>query len=127
MSKVKAKEPTQMTNAERAVRMVEAMATKVPVGYQGYIMKVAPALGGLFNLIDFLSPHVLKAIMFANKVLAVLPYEAMCAITGLMLVLFGGHFPVLIAACEAFYLCGFAQSKDALGHIYEEWYHHRLY
>lgn len=113
----------QLSNGERAARMVEALATKAPPKVAAVITKLVPLLGALFNGIDFVTPHVIKAVELINKVRAVVPTEGVLAVIGLMMCLFGGHFPVLIAACEAFYLCGFQQSQESLMQIYVEFQH----
>jgi len=87
--------------------------------------KVAPFIVFLGKIINFVGPYVVKLWAFAMTIwVALQPYhpeEFLPLFFGLFVTFFGGHYFTLLAAVEAYRLCGYQQTKNCLLDLYENY------
>ena len=69
---------------------------------------------------EALLPYVVKFARLCYSVYCLLPITLMEALTGLVTCFFGGMFPTLIAASEAFTQAGWDTTRRALEDLYDE-------
>jgi len=90
-----------------------------------YLQKAAPLIVLLGNYINVAYPYVLNAWNYGLYIWAMLqpyhPEEFGPVIAGLIMAFFGGHYFTLFAAIEAYRMCGFQQTKDALLELYKNY------
>ena len=106
-----AEEPAPKVTATQ----VNAMSIKAAKFIRPYLDKATPALVAVGNLIDLAEPYFFAAVAYLQHVWLFLqpyhPHEFLPAITGFVLVFFGGNFFTLCAAVEAYRLVGFDETK----------------
>lgn len=105
-------------DAERRTEVIKAAAKKLPSPVGGYVEKAAPVLAGAAALLTALLPLLGRAYGAAQDVWAALepyhPEDLLCVVFGLFMCFFGGEFPALIVAVEAYRQIGFAPTWRAL-------------
>jgi len=89
------------------------------------LQKVAPFVVFLGKTINFVGPYVLQLWSIAMSLwIALQPYhpeEFLPLFFGLFITFFGGHYFTLLAAVEAYRLCGYQQTKQCLMDLYENY------
>lgn len=101
-----------------------AAAKKTPEAVQPYIIKVAPALALIMTLVDMSLPYLSGALTKVQQFYEFLkpyhPEDMACVLVGLFMAFFGGEFPALITAIEAYRQLGFEPTLKALRALWED-------
>jgi hypothetical protein len=91
---------------QRKADIVVASAEKVPDPWKGYVVKAAPVLGAVGAGVELAMPYVSKAYDKGLELWELLqpyhPEDMACVFFGLFMCFFGGEFPALITAIEAY-------------------------
>eukprot|EP01065_Artemidia_motanka_P005423 TRINITY_DN12613_c0_g1_i1.p1 TRINITY_DN12613_c0_g1~~TRINITY_DN12613_c0_g1_i1.p1 ORF type:complete len:388 (+),score=133.31 TRINITY_DN12613_c0_g1_i1:105-1166(+) len=117
-----AKEVAQNIQKEgqRYGKMIDAAAERAPPKMVPYLKKAAPFFGMLIAAFEIVTPMAVSAGIVAGKFISSLPHNVMMMVTGLVLVFFGGMYPMLLSAYEAAKVCGGQKMVDALWLLYEQ-------
>lgn len=103
---------------QRKADIVVASAEKVPDPWKGYVVKAAPVLGAVGAGVELAMPYVSKAYDKGLELWELLqpyhPEDMACVFFGLFMCFFGGEFPALITAIEAYRQVGFEPTWRAL-------------
>lgn len=103
---------------QRKADIVVASAEKVPDPWKGYVVKAAPVLGAVGAGAELAMPYVSKAYDKGLELWELLqpyhPEDMACVFFGLFMCFFGGEFPALITAIEAYRQVGFEPTWRAL-------------
>lgn len=102
----KGAEPVAADQGDQYSKIILELAEKAPPKIKPYVVKAAPFIAKLMVLCVLAAPHVSKAIATVDKYVQMLPMHIFRAIIGFMVCFFGGVFPLTIAACEAWKMCG---------------------
>lgn len=119
----KHQEPTVPTG-DYAEKYIDSIADKVPSSIAVYLKTAAPFVKLFTNAVVQAIPYFILAYQWLLSVWNSLsPYKPellLPAFVGLILCFFGGSFFTLIAAVEAYKLCGYEATLTALKHLREE-------
>ena len=100
---------------------VNALSVKAAAMIRPYLDKATPALLFISNLIDIVEPYLFAAVAYLQHVWMILqpyhPHEFLPAISGFVLVFFGGNFFTLCAAVEAYRIVGFDDTKRSINNL----------
>jgi hypothetical protein len=92
-------------------KCVSAFADQVPTNLQPFVLKASPVLGEIACLVEKAVPifeeYYVKLTLFWRSLEPYKPHLLIPAFVGLILCFFGGSFLTLIAAIEAFRMCGY--------------------
>ena len=105
---------------KRVARMIGEASKCGPPFLIPYMQKAAPVIAWIFVICEALLPYVVKFARLCYSVYCLLPITLMEAVTGLVTCFFGGMFPTLIAASEAFTQAGWDTTRRALEDLYDE-------
>lgn len=84
------------------------------------LQKFQPLIDQATNAFHLVFPYIVHAADSAYRIYNSLPLDIIYALLGLLLVFFGGVYTLLIAAFETFYLTGYAQVKEGVMVLREE-------
>eukprot|EP00811_Abedinium_folium_P035527 NODE_8312_length_1505_cov_20.185051.p2 GENE.NODE_8312_length_1505_cov_20.185051~~NODE_8312_length_1505_cov_20.185051.p2 ORF type:complete len:347 (-),score=100.44 NODE_8312_length_1505_cov_20.185051:338-1378(-) len=82
------------------------IAEKVPKKAQPYVRKLAPIIAHMVVGLIVAWPYILKGVGIVHKYAEKIPANIAQGIIGFFMCCFGGVFPAIIAAVEAWRLCG---------------------
>lgn len=103
---------------------LEAIIDKTPDSIKPYLTKLVPILVTIANLIAVSIPIILDAVSKLKVILKDLePYRLnllIPSLIGFILCFFGGSFLTIIAAVEAYRLCGYESSIKCIMYLYED-------
>lgn len=105
---------------QRIARMIDAASEKAPPEIAKYIKAAAPYMGWTVVIGEGVLWVQFKSFQLGWRVYQSLPINLAKAVTGLAICFFGGSFPTLITASEAFTQSGWAQTKKCVRELYEE-------
>lgn len=109
---------------ESTENFVAALAEKAPANFRPYIQKAAPICGKVAMYAEKSLPYIEKASEQAQIAWAKLePYKPkllLPALCGLIMCFFGGSFLTLIAAVEAYRMCGYETTVGCIRELYED-------
>lgn len=112
------------TTGESTEIFVHAMAEKAPASIKPYLQMCAPYLGTAANIIQASIPYFQMAYVKGMAIWEALqPYRPtllLPAFCGLIMCFFGGSFFTLIAAVEAYRMCGYETSVQCVKDIYTD-------
>jgi len=92
---------------ERLTKIIRELSkSKAPENVKPYLDKAAPFLAMTFVGIKIAIPHIINAYMKLSELIGKLPEDLCYGLMGLCLCFFGGMYPLLIAAGEAFRMTG---------------------
>lgn len=100
--------------------LIELVEQRAPEQVKPYLRQAAPTLVALWFHFLAALPHIVKAVKFAQELVAKLPERLLWAILGFVVCFFGGIFPATIAAVEAWKTCGGSASIDCCKDLYRE-------
>ena len=113
------------TAGERAAKNLEALAICAPASIAPYLLMVAPYIGKAADGVVAAIPLVHRGYEKYLSIMIVLqPYRLdllFPSLCGLIMCFFGGSFFTLIAAVEAYKLCGYETSMKCLRDISEDY------
>eukprot|EP01064_Diplonema_japonicum_P006795 TRINITY_DN14623_c0_g1_i1.p1 TRINITY_DN14623_c0_g1~~TRINITY_DN14623_c0_g1_i1.p1 ORF type:complete len:450 (+),score=73.02 TRINITY_DN14623_c0_g1_i1:39-1388(+) len=121
--------PIEGEDGELADTLSKVMMKKVVDRYpmmEDVFQKLIPVGEKISEGIDTVGPHVMKAWEKARIVFQNCPWEIILSFVGLVLCFFGGAFVTLIAAVEAFRLCGGSRTMRHLRELYRDYVRVRL-
>lgn len=104
----------------RVAKLVSAGADSAPEWLKKYLKMAAPVIGWVVVVGEELVPLLIKLVTFLAWVYGKMPMDLLQATLGLLMCFFGGVFPTLIAAGEAFKVSGWDQTQQALVEVWEE-------
>lgn len=106
------------------VKYVSVLIDNSPKEAQPYMKKAVPFLIELFNLLEKLSPFILdlyeKSLKFWKSLEPYKPELLIPCFIGFILCFFGGSFLTIIAAVEAFNMCGSEATVQCFNELYAE-------
>lgn len=106
------------TPGELAEKYCQAFANKFPASVRPYIFAIAPILGKLVFLIDASIPYIIKTYEYLKEFWdSLAPYRPDLLIpsfAGLIMCFFGGSFLTVIAAVEAYRMCGYETTLQCI-------------
>eukprot|EP01059_Diplonema_ambulator_P033816 TRINITY_DN724_c1_g1_i1.p1 TRINITY_DN724_c1_g1~~TRINITY_DN724_c1_g1_i1.p1 ORF type:complete len:464 (+),score=112.98 TRINITY_DN724_c1_g1_i1:38-1393(+) len=114
---------------ELASTLGKVMMRKVVDRYpflEDVFKKMVPVIEKVNEGIDKVGPHVMKGYEKARVVYQNCPWEIILSLVGLVLCFFGGAFVTLIAAAEAFRLCGGTRTMRHLRELHRDYLRVRL-
>lgn len=104
--------------------MVLAFAEQAPASVRNYIEKAAPLIGKGAELVEKAIPHLQRAYDKALEIWEILkphrPELLLPAFVGLIMCFFGGSFLTLIAAVEAYRMCGYETTVQCIRDLHED-------
>lgn len=107
-----------------AERYMDAIAEKAPSSIRQYIKVITPYVGICAGAISMSVPYFEAAYTFLVALWISLdpfkPQLLLPALVGLIMCFFGGYFVTLIAAAEAYRMCGYATTLQCLKDLYED-------
>ena len=124
--KEKPVEEVRMTDspATKATKVYDAFKSQAPESIEPFLEKAAPWVVKLCVLLQEMAPLVTVAYDYWAQLVVLLdPYKVdllLPAFVGIVLCFFGGSFLTLIAAVEAYRMCGYETSLDAMKSIKED-------
>ena len=102
--------------------LLVAAAEKTPEKIQPYMIKAAPVFAVVMTVIEMILPFVMVIYKYCLKAWKWLepyhPEDMVSVFCGLFMAFFGGHFPALITAIEAYRQMGFDATWRALKVLY---------
>lgn len=114
----------QHSSAEFTEKYMEAFAENVPANMKIYIQKAAPYVGKAANFIEESIPFVFNLYSHLLALWASLapwkPELLIPSVIGFFMCFFGGNFVVVIAAVEAYRICGYESSLKCLNDLKAE-------
>lgn len=119
-SEAEKKAKSMSAEEKRVARMITEASNHGPPFLIPYVQKAAPVVAWIFVIAEALLPYMVKFAKLCFFVYSLLPITLIEALTGLITCFFGGMFPTLIAASEAFTQSGWETTKSALVDLYEE-------
>lgn len=117
---------TDSLDGEKAVKYMEALASHdmVPSSIRPYLLKMAPTCGIIVNLFAQLLPYLelgyTKLMNFWSLLEPYNPELLIPSFVGLIMCFFGGSFMTLIAALEAYKMCGYDSSLKCINDLKED-------
>mmetsp|Transcript_11914 Transcript_11914/g.35520 ORF Transcript_11914/g.35520 Transcript_11914/m.35520 type:complete len:332 (+) Transcript_11914:55-1050(+) len=112
-------------NVDRKKDIVVAAAKKAPPSIGPYLEKAAPALATAGAALDAAAPYAAKAGGYCVSAYEFLepyhPEDLACVVFGFFMCFFGGEFPALITAVEAYRQIGYEPTLKALKVLYADW------
>ncbi len=106
---------------DKTQKYVEAIADKTPAQVQPYLQKAAPHIGKIAAIIEMGVPLIydnyiyLKTILEPHRVDLLFP-----AFVGLIMCFFGGSYMTLIAAAEAYRMCGYEETLRCISSLHSD-------
>uniref|UniRef100_A0A7S3JX97 Uncharacterized protein n=1 Tax=Aureoumbra lagunensis TaxID=44058 RepID=A0A7S3JX97_9STRA len=104
--------------------LVVAAAEKTPESVRAYIVKLAPIIALVGTILEVSVPYMIKIYNGLIKLYKILepyhPEDMAYVFLGLCMAFFGGIFPALITAVEAYRQVGFASTLRALKVLYDD-------
>lgn len=104
--------------------IIVAAVKKAPEQVQPYLMKAAPAMALIGTVLEMAYPYWLKVYALGEQVYAFLepyhPEDMACVGAGLFMAFFGGEYPALITAVEAYRQIGFEPTLKALRALWRD-------
>ena len=119
-------EEVRMTDSPttKATKVYDAFKSQAPESIEPFLEKAAPWVVKLCVLLQEMAPLVTVVYDYWAQVVVLLePYKVdllLPAFVGIVLCFFGGSFLTLIAAVEAYRMCGYQTSLDAINSIKED-------
>lgn len=104
----------------RIAKLIEAASDQAPPVVAEYIRAAAPYFGWTVVVIEGCLWVYWKGLQIGWHAYHALPMELATAVTGATVCFFGGAFPTLIAASEAFTQSGWEQTKQAVADLVGE-------
>mmetsp|Transcript_317 Transcript_317/g.984 ORF Transcript_317/g.984 Transcript_317/m.984 type:complete len:349 (-) Transcript_317:130-1176(-) len=118
MSRGVGKPSTFSEAAARKADVIKAAADKAPPQVKGFVDVAALPLGYLGATVDVLAPFAVLAVQtglaFWKALEPYHPEELLCVLVGVFMCFFGGEFPAVITAVEAYRQIGFEPTLKAL-------------
>jgi hypothetical protein len=112
------------SSKELAMKYMSLAIDNSPKQVQPYLKKVSPAVLQLIDLIEKLTPIVeklyAKAMELWAKIEPYKPHLLAPAFMGFVMCFFGGSFLTLIAAVEAFNMCGYESTLACINMLIED-------
>ncbi len=109
---------------EKVEKYVTTLADVVPAQAKPYLLKAAPVLAQIADFIDKLLPilqdYYQKFLIFWKKVEPYRPELLIPGFAGLIMCFFGGSFLTLIAAVEAYRMCGYETTMACINNLIED-------
>eukprot|EP01063_Lacrimia_lanifica_P005641 TRINITY_DN13394_c0_g1_i1.p1 TRINITY_DN13394_c0_g1~~TRINITY_DN13394_c0_g1_i1.p1 ORF type:complete len:366 (+),score=72.21 TRINITY_DN13394_c0_g1_i1:72-1169(+) len=102
---VKDEDPLGLTGGGLQHAMARAVVNKYP-WVEDVFKTLVPVAAKAGEALNFIGPYAVALFELLRKVYVQLPWEVLTALFGLVLCFFGGAFVTVIAAGEAFKLCG---------------------
>lgn len=116
--------PESSSTGEKTEKYVEAVADQVPGALKPYLLKAAPYFGIAATYVEKAIPLIhelyVRAVELWAKLAPYKPQLLLPAFAGLIMCFFGGSFVTLIAAVEAYRMCGYETSVRCVTDIYED-------
>lgn len=110
-----------MTEEEvRVEKAISALSGKAPPVVAKYLKMAAPVLAWIFVLGEAAFPYFIKFCKLCYAIYLWLPVDIFTALVGLVICFFGGMFPTLIAAAQAFTQSGWETTKRDLQVLWHE-------
>merc|ERR1719195_338970 len=104
----------------RMQRLIAGAKGSAPSGLQPYIEKFEPVLAALLWALTKIIPVYLYCFDKLEEFSAYVPADLLTSIIGLVVCFFGGMFPTVIAAAEAWNIAGGEYAQKSLRHIYQQ-------
>lgn len=112
-------------SSERKKELVLASASKIPEPMQGYVKKAAPVIAmvgaGVEAAVPYLRQGYEKCMALWEALQPYHPEDMTCVLFGVFMCFFGGEFPMLITAVEAYRQVGFESTRRALQMLWEDY------
>lgn len=112
------------TTQEMIVKYMAVAVEKCPKNIQPYVQKATPIVVKIVEIVEKLIPLVEKLYMLALKYwIKLQPYKPellLPSFIGFVMCFFGGSFMTLIAAVEAWNMCGSEATIDCIKMLYKE-------
>jgi hypothetical protein len=109
---------------EKRTEVIVALAEKAPAAARPYIEKAAPVIAQAVTLGEKALPYVQGAYARCLKFYKIIepyhPEDLLPMLCGLIMCFFGGVYPMLIAAIEAFRMTGYETIRSGCSEIYSE-------
>lgn len=103
----------------------EAAAKKAPEGVRPYLMKAAPIFAVAVAFLQLTLPLLGKLWQIGCSIYTFLepyhPEDMACVLCGLFMVFFGGEYPAIITAIEAYRQIGFEPTLKALRQLHHDY------
>jgi len=106
--------------AKRVQRLIREASKSAPPWLVPYLEKLEPVLSVLATILGYMIPIYIFLWDKFELFMAICPPALFKSIAGLLMCFFGGFFPTLIAAIEAWNMAGGQGAKDALSYCYTE-------
>lgn len=110
--------------SELVVKYVTSFADNTPASVRPYVIKAAPLIGTAAELIEEAIPYIHIAIVKLLNIWEQLqPYKPELlfpAFFGLVICFFGGDFLTVIAAVEAYRMCGYETTSSCIKILYDD-------
>ena len=112
------------SETERRTEVIKAAAAKLPSPVKGYVESAAPGLAAVAAVVTAALPYAGKIYQVGLDAYAALepyhPEDLVTVVFGLFMCFFGGEFPALITAVEAYRQIGFEPTWKALKLLAED-------
>ena len=110
-----------LTNLQATLReeFIKNVATNPHI--EQTLVKLKPAFVQASKVIDILGPYIRLTYINAKAIWNTIPIEIIQALVGLVLCFFGGAFVTVVAAVEAFLLCGGKRALRDMRQIYRDY------
>ena len=116
--------PSTGSTKATVTKYVNTLADYAPKQIQPHVQKAAPIIGQIAETIEKLIPIVyeyyLKALELWKKLEPYKPELLIPSFVGLIMCFFGGSFLTLIAAVEAYRMCGYETTFNCLKSLYDD-------
>jgi len=118
------KESTSSTK-QVVAKYVTTVADNVPKQFQPMLQKAAPIFGQIAEividkLIPLLNQYYVKLLVLWKKLEPYKPHLLIPSFIGLIMCFFGGSFLTLIAAVEAYRMCGYETTLKCINNLVED-------
>ena len=92
--------------------LLELATNNSPPALARLLLQFAPVIRILMAILSVVAPIYLKVFQLLHAIIKVMPWDLVQALVGLGLCFFGGKYCASIAAAEAFYLTGWARTRQ---------------
>jgi len=110
----------EKANISRFQKLISASTSSAPPALVPYIKKCEPVLAVTIWFFSKIIPFYVKAYEYLETFLEYVPTDLLTAILGLIVCFFGGMFPTLIAAVEAWNVAGGEMATAALKTVIDQ-------
>jgi len=102
-------------------QFIQELSSKAPAKVAPYVKQGAPHAALAIFYLMVAMPYIVKGLTMAQAIIAKLPDRLLRALLGFVLCFFGGFFPYLIAASEAWTVCGGDHAKECIKDLYQQY------